>query len=88
MVGYSLGLVEVIENNDDDDTASTVRSSVVPRNPTANEVYTALEHASNTFLSREQSQVWCLGLAPLSMRNSAQRRWPMRSGGKLFARGR
>lgn len=54
MIGYSLGLVEVVD--DDDGTASdtsTAPSSAVPRHPNAEQVYRALERASSTFLTRE-----------------------------------
>lgn len=54
MIGYSLGLVEVVD--DDDDTASDTSaapSSAVPRHPNADEVYRALERASNVFLGRK-----------------------------------
>lgn len=54
MIGYSLGLVEVVE--DDGNTASNASSalsSVLPMHPTPEEIYHALERASNTFLGRE-----------------------------------
>lgn len=54
MIGYTLGLVEVVE--DDDGTASdtsTAPSSVAPRHPTEEQIYQALERAPNTFMGRE-----------------------------------
>lgn len=54
MIRYSLGLVHVVKDgNGTDSDTSTAPSSIVPRHPTEEQVYEALEHASNTFLGRE-----------------------------------
>lgn len=54
MIEYGLGLVEVVEGDDDArSNDSTAPTSIAPEDPTHEQIYRALEQAASTFLGRE-----------------------------------